>query len=140
MSDLATIRDAIKTTLETAVSGLTVYDTVPDATNLPALVTVPVSADFNVAMGRGADTWQLDLYVMVSTADMGLGQDALDGFVSGAGATSIRAAVWASRSLGLPDVDATVTDMSNYGANFAQSSIQHIGAVLRLTVQTSGKA
>lgn len=140
MAALADIRTAIKTAVETAVSALTAYDTVPDASNLPALIVAPVSADFAVSMARGTDTWEFDLYVLVSTADMGLAQNQLDAYVSGAGPGSIRAAVFADPSLGRADVNATVVSVSNYGISFAQSQLQHIGAVLRCTVHTSGKA
>src|SRR5690242_10970978 len=119
MATLAAIRDAIKTTLEANVAGLTVYDTVPDAANLPAACVVPDTADFEVAMGRGVDTWEFDLYVLVSTADMDIGQDSLDDFVTGAGSKSIRAAVFANRTLGLSGVNAHVSRMSEYGAKFS---------------------
>lgn len=140
MASLESIRDGIKTTLESAVGVLTAYDTVPDVTNLPAVVCVPDTADFDVAMGRGTDTWEFDLYVLVGTADMGLGQDALDGFITGAGPNSIRAAVFANRNLGLGDCNATITGMSDYGAKFAMADLQHLGAILRLVVHTSGTA
>lgn len=140
MATLEAIRDGVKTTIEAVVSDITAYDTVPDVTNLPALVCVPLTADFDVAMGRGLDTWEFELYVLVSTADMGIGQDALDAYVTGAGAKSIRAAVFGNRSLGLDGTNATVTGMSDYGAKFNVADLQHIGAILRLVVHTPGTA
>jgi hypothetical protein len=140
MAGLAAIRDAVKTTLESTIASLTAYDTVPEASNLPAACVVPDTADFDIAMGRGTDTWTFDLYVLVSSADMDLAQDQLDGFVTGAGANSIRAVIYANQTLGLSQVNAHVSRMSEYGAKFRQSELDHVGAVLRLVVHTTGTA
>jgi hypothetical protein len=139
MATLKDIRDAIKTTLEAAITSLTVYDTVPDTVNLPAVVVKPVLSNFHLAMGRGSDQWEFDLEVLVSTADLDLGQDALDGFVTGAGSDSIRQAVFNARTLGLSGTDASVSGLTEYGMQTA-ADIPHIAAVLRLVVVTSGTA
>ena len=138
MSSIATIRTAIKTTVEAAVSALTVYDTVPDRVNLPAVIVMPSGSDFNVAMGRGADTHTFDLYVLTSRRESGLAQDDLDAFVTGAGTSSIRQAIFAARSLGLSDADAHVRGMRGYGAQFEIADIDHVGAILEMVVHTSG--
>lgn len=140
MATLAAVRDAIVTTVAAAVTSLTVYDTIPGVTNLPALVISPASADFNVTMGRGTDTWQFDLFVMVAVPTEDLAQDALDGYVTGAGANSIRAAVFAARTLGLADTNAHVSAMTNYNISFPGAGIDHMAATLRLVVHTLGTA
>lgn len=139
MASLQAIRDAIKATLEGNLADVTAYDTVPDASNLPAVIPIPDEADFAVTMGRGTDTWEFNLYVLVSEGEMGLAQDALDDYVSGAGEASIRAVIFANRTLGLSDVDAHVSAMTDYNAKFTNSELPHVGAVLRLIVHTSGK-
>jgi hypothetical protein len=140
MSSLSVIRDAIKSTVGTAIDALSVYDTVPESPNLPALVVMPAedAADFQTAMGRGLDTWNFDLFVLCSYAEAELGQDALDSYVTGAGATSIREAIFNAKALGLTDCSAHVASVRNYGARFAAAGIDHVGAVLRLVVLTSG--
>jgi hypothetical protein len=138
MSSLQSIRDAIKTTLESAIDSLSAYDTVPGATNLPAVVVVPSTANFNVAMGRGTDTWEFDLAVMVPYTDADIAQDALDNYVTGAGDSSIRQAIFQNRDLGLSDTDAHISGMSDYGSRFEMAGIQNIGAKLRLVVHTKG--
>lgn len=139
MATLKAIRDAVKTTLEAAITTLHAYDTVPDSPNLPAVVVKPVESDFYKAMGRGTDEWQFDLEVLVSTADLDLGQDTLDDLVTGAGSNSIRQAIFNARTLGLSGTDASVAGMTEYGITTA-ADIPHIGAVLRLVVLTSGTA
>lgn len=140
MASLSTIRDAIKTTLESAIGGLSVYDTVPEASNLPAIVVVPNMASFDVAMGRGVDTWEFDLAVLVSFSDADIAQDSLDDYVTGAGPKSVRQAIFNNKTLGLTDANAHVHEMSDYGSGFEMAKVQHIGAKLRLVVHTKGTA
>lgn len=137
MASVTEIRDAIKTTIGAAIPTLHGYDTVPDSPELPALIVQPAGSNFHVAMGRGTDRWDFDLLVLVSWGDSGLAQDQLDGFITGAGASSIRQAVFNARTLGLTGTDATVAGLSEYGIKTA-AAIDHVGAVLRLTVLTSG--
>jgi hypothetical protein len=140
MSSLSAIRDAIKATVGAAIDALTVYDTVPGSPNLPAVVVIPAAdaADFQVAMGRGVDQWNFDLIVLCSYAEAELGQDALDSYVTGAGDSSIREAVFSAKTLGLTDCNAYVESVRDYGARFPAAGIDHVGAVLRLVVLTSG--
>jgi hypothetical protein len=138
MASLTAIRTAVKTTIEAAVTGLRVYDRIAAATHVPAVVVEPVQADFNVAMGRGSDTYQLNLHVLVADSDEIVGQALLDQYVTGAGAKSIRAAVFAARTLGLTFTDAHVAAMTAYGGQFESAQVAHIGATLRLIVHTKG--
>jgi hypothetical protein len=140
LSSLSTIRAAVKSTLETAIQSLRVYDTVPEAVELPAVVVQPTNADFDVAMGRGTDTWTLELLVLVSWGDSDLAQNALDDYISGAGDSSIREAIFNNRGLGLTDCDAHVRDLTSYGVRFQAAQIDHVGAVLTMTVHTRGTA
>lgn len=139
MASLKQIRDAIKTTVESAVPAMHGYDTVPESPNLPAFVVQPIDSDFHITMARGTDTWNFDLVVLVSWGDSDLAQDELDGYISGAGAASIRQAVFNARTLGLAGTDATVSGVTEYGVKTA-AAVEHLGAVLRLTVHTSGTA
>lgn len=138
MASLSAIRAGVKTTLEAAISGLWVYANIRAVVNVPAVVVEPVEADFLVAMGKGTDTWQLDLHVLVNDAAEELGQPSLDEYVSGAGARSIRSVIFAARDLGLTNTDAHVSGMSGYGGRFEPPEIDHIGATLRLVVHTRG--
>jgi hypothetical protein len=140
MSSLQAIRDAIKATVEAQIPGVFGYDTVPEVANLPAVVAMPDSADFAVAMGRGADTWELDLAVMVPWTDSDVSQDALDQLVTGAGPKSIRQVIFQNKTLGLNDVNAFISGMSDYGTAFEMASVEHLGAKLRIVVHTSGTA
>lgn len=140
MSSLAQIRTALKATISAAVSGIQGYDRVPPAVNVPAFIVKPSATDFQVAMGRGVDKQSLDVIVLVGRADDELAQDKLDPFVNGSGASSIRQAVFNTRSLGLTDTDAQVTGMADYGAEYTIDGIDYVGARLTVEVLTSGTA
>jgi len=140
MSSLQAIRDAIKSTIDGNIPDVEVYDTVPDVAHAPAVVVWPDTASFQQAMGRGLDRWEFDLYVLAQRAIADEGQDDLDSYVTGAGGNSIRQVIFQNKALGLSDVDAHVSGMSQYGARFEAAGIEHIGAVLRLVVLTSGTA
>lgn len=140
MSSVAQIRTAMKTTITTAISGLFGYDQVPEVVNLPAVVVVPRSSDFAAAMGRGLDVHEFDVIVLVSRRDDGLAQTDLDAYVTGAGSSSIRQAIWNARTLGLSDADAHVYGMESYGAEWDIGTLNHVGAVLKVRVSTTGNA
>lgn len=140
MSSLAAIRDAIKTTIGDNITGLRGHDTIPDAISPPAFVVVPVDADFAVAMSRGTDTWNFDILVLVSRTSTRTAQDALDAYVTGAGASSIRQVIFNNRTLGLADTTAHIAGMSKYDFEYTVGAVDYAGATLRLVAQTSGQA
>jgi hypothetical protein len=142
MATIAQVRAGFKTTIENTISGLFVYRTVPEIANLPAVacsLAPDETANFTVAMGRGTDTWNYDLYVLAAYRDAEIGQDDLDQFIDGNGDKSIRQAIFNNRSLGLPNVDAHISGVSQYGSNFETNDLQHVGAVMRLVVHTKGE-
>jgi hypothetical protein len=137
------VRDAIKVTLETAISGLTVYDTAGSVTNLPAVVVIPRTGQFEPGEGVGVDdTYLFDLDVLCSATVPRIGQDSLDALITGVGGRSIRQAVNRSRNtrgdaLGLVNCKAWVRGWGRYGTGFDGAGINHVGAVVRLEVVTS---
>lgn len=132
MTELADVRTALKTVLEAALSGVTVYDKVPGQVNVPAIVVEPADANFDVAFGRGADTWEIDLTMVVALADDQLAQSKLDPYVTGGGSSSVRKAIFSNRSLSLSDCDAHISGMTGYGARYVFGANTYIGAVFRL--------
>lgn len=140
MATLRTLRAAIGDTLRDNLTGIEVYDTVPDVAHLPAVVVVPAEADFTFAMQRGVDREEFDLFVLCSRAVTDEGQNALDDFVAGSGTSSIRQVIYQNPTLGLASTDAHVSGRFEYGAQYETNSTPHVGARLRLIVQTSGTA
>ena len=140
MASLTQIRKAVGDTLEAAISDLKAHRVVPGSAAGDVVVVEPAEelASFVVAMGRGLDTYQLDLRILVPNRDLESAQDALDAYVTGAGARSIRQAIWNARSLGLANVDAHVSGVAAYGLDHTLGQTQYLGAVLRLVVHTKG--
>lgn len=143
MASLTAIRTAVKTTLEAVIADLVVHPTVPDSITVDSagvVVRPPPEefVNFNVAMGRGSHTYQLDLIVLANFADAGLAQEALDAHITGAGPKSICAAIFSNRTLGLSNTDAHISSGFGYGAQYEVGSNQYVGAALRLVVTTKG--
>lgn len=141
MSTLKQVREGFVATVQPIlVAEAQVYQYIPAHPVLPCLCIVPATADFAVSMGRGTDTWVFDLTMLVPSGNEELAQQLLDEFVTGAGPTSVRQALFQNRTLGLADVDAHIAGMTNYGGSIEAVGVDHVGASLRLVVHTSGKS
>jgi len=139
MASLQEVRDGIKTTLSDNISGLRVYDVVPDySINFPVAIVLPTSIQFNVAMQRGTDLYNFDILVAVQRAESRTAQDQLDQYITGAGSSSIRQTIFNNKTLGLDNTDATITSVSNYAADVNLNGIDAIGANISLEVYTKG--
>lgn len=132
MPTVAAIRDGLKTRLET-ISGLRAYDTVPGAPNLPCAIVMPDGIAYDTTCGRGADTYAFLITVLVSDADSGLAQDALDGYCNGTGATSIKTAIEGEQTLGGLVSYARVVALRDYGTVKA-GGVDYLGGVFMLEV------
>lgn len=139
---LGEIRDAIKATISTAVPELTVYPKVPDRVNLPCVIIMPTAATYGFSVSDPDDTWPFDLYVLTSRGDTGLGQNALDAYISSGGPTSLREVIQRFSNLGIAGAEASVrahiAAMGNYGGQFEAAGINHVGATLQLLVTIRG--
>lgn len=141
MAALQDVRDGIKTTLENNITGLRVYDVVPDyALNFPVAIVLPVNINFNIAMQRGTDLYTFDILVAVERGNSRTAQDKLDQYITGQGSSSLRQAIFNNRTLGLDNTDATITGVSNYAADVNLNGIDAIGANVSLEVYTKGSS
>lgn len=139
---LSEIRAGIDNTVQNSISGLRGFNDVSDVVQVPAMVVMPArdTADFNQSFGRGA-TWRFDLYLLVAKGEASVAQQALDQYLSDDGPRSIRRVFYENPDLGLPGKidDAHCEGVRDYGGKFATARIDHVGAIVRLTVRTSGK-
>jgi hypothetical protein len=99
----STVRDNMKTALQT-VSGLRVLDTLPDSANIPtngALAVVGMlDMTYDFTLNRGFDSATLSVLVIVGRMSESAAQDRLDGYLQSSGATSIKTAIEADKTLG----------------------------------------
>jgi hypothetical protein len=93
------VRDGLKTRLET-ISGLRAYDLIPDTVTPPAAVVGQLDFTFDIDNARGLDQAQVDVLVIVQRFSERSGQNLLDTYLAGSGATSIKAAIEGDRTLG----------------------------------------
>ncbi len=135
MATLSQIRTAVKTIVESPTANLKVYPRIPGTPTSRAAVLRIATADFAVTMGKGFDTWNLDLIVLLSTGDLDVAQQHLDEYIDGGGSNSIRAAVFATPGLGLSNTSAHIAGVVGYGP-FDAAAYDHVGAILRLVVTT----
>jgi hypothetical protein len=95
----STVRDGLKTNLQT-ITGLRVYDLIPEIPTPPCAVVGQLDFTFDIDNARGLDQAEVDVYVIVQRFSERAGQDKLDTFLQGTGATSIKTALEVDRTLG----------------------------------------
>jgi hypothetical protein len=91
------VRDGIKTAVN--ITGLRVYDTIPDGLVPPALVIGQISITWDYAFSRGLDKGSVDLILITGRMSDRAAQDYLDGFLVASGASSIKAKLDAAPTL-----------------------------------------
>ena len=106
------IKEGIATALRT-ISGLRAYAQQPDNVNAPFAWPMLDSITYNGAMRGGLVTHIFNVSVVVGRSAERTAQTALDGFLSYEGATSVRAALEADRTLGGVVQDLLVESASN---------------------------
>ena len=93
------VRDGLKTNLQT-ITGLRVYDLIPDTVTPPAAIVGQLDFTFDLNNARGLDQANCDVLVIVQRLSERVAQDKLDGFLAGTGAGSIKTAIESDRTLG----------------------------------------
>ena len=96
----SSVRDGLKTRLQTIAAIRNYYDTIPDSINTPAAVVGQVEVEFDASMVRGSDRGLVDVLLFASRMSERSGQDLLDGFLNSTGSTSVKTAIEADRTLG----------------------------------------
>ena len=94
----STVRDKLKAAVN--ITGLRVYDTVPDGLIPPALVIGQLSIDWDLVFARGADSATVDLILIAGRMSDRAAQDYLDSFLTATGTNSIKTKVEADQTLG----------------------------------------
>ena len=132
MATLSALRTALAANLAT-ISGLRTAATMPDQPNPPIAIVMPTSVSYDTAMGRGLDTYEFTVLVIVGRVDERTAQNLLDGYCNPSGATSIKAAIESNRTLGGQANDLRVTEMRNY-SSLPVGEITYLAAEFVVTV------
>lgn len=96
--NVSNVRAGLKTRLAT-ITGLRVWDSIPDQVTPPGAVVGQLDFTFDIDNARGLDIANVDVYVIVQRFDARSGQNQLDDYL-GSGAKSIKTAIEADRTLG----------------------------------------
>lgn len=147
MSTLEQIRAGLADTVREYVSqadppiDLYCYPYVKGSVNLPCLLVMPGgggrdnrAGNFTMTMARGTEVWSFQLLVLCARTDEDSGQQLLDQFIDKEGQYSVRQAIWNTSDLGLGDVDAMVTAISEYHGEYSMVKVDHVGAALQVKV------
>lgn len=132
MATLSAMRTALAANLA-SISGLRTAATMPDQPNPPIAIVMPTSVSYDTAMGRGLDTYEFTVLVIVGRVDERTAQNLLDGYCNPSGATSIKAAIESNRTLGGQANDLRVTEMRNY-SSLPVGEITYLAAEFVVTV------
>jgi hypothetical protein len=98
----STVRDNLKTALQ-SISGLRVFDYVPDSTNIPTnnafAIVGQLNMNYDFTLNRGFDSATCQIIVVVGRMSERNGQERLDGLLASSGSTSIKTAIEADKTL-----------------------------------------
>ncbi|MFF3127212.1 hypothetical protein ACFVRD_34025 [Streptomyces sp. NPDC057908] len=147
---MSAVREAIAdaaraVVLPAGIGKLTCTGYVPDAVTAPHFFVGEYTVDFDKAMGRSLDEVELTCRVLVGRADDKSAQITLDSLLSGAGPTSLKAAIEAARgapgdyALGGLAHDLHVKRVQGYRW-YEHQGTQYVGAELVITVIGEGSA
>ena len=125
------VRDGLKTRLQT-ITGLRVYDLIPEPVTPPCAVVGQLDLTFDIDNARGLDQANVDVYVIVQRFSERAGQDKLDAYLAGSGASSIKTAIEGDRTLG--GVVNTLRVTSAESGQYESQGVQFLSYRYRLTI------
>ena len=134
MATFSSIRDGLKTRLAT-ISGVTVYDTVPDFLDPPAIIIAPFNTlNFDTTMARGADTYEIPVILYIQRVNAASAQDSLDAFLASSGGSSVKAAIEGDLTLGGAALSARVVSATDYGEYEVSQGTSYLGVTFNIEV------
>lgn len=94
----STVRDRLKAALN--ITGLRVYDTIPDGLVPPAAVIGQLSIDFDLTLVKGVESGSVDIMVIAGRMSERAAQDYLDNLLQSTGNSSVKTKVESDQTLG----------------------------------------
>ena len=133
MASLTDIRNAIKTNLAN-ITSLTVFGFVPDSIQPPtAIVGVVESVNYDLTESRGADRYEIPVFLYVSRVDAQDSQETLDGFLASSGSSSVKTQIESDITLGGVAQSVRVVEADNYGV-YTINNIDYLGVEFTVEV------
>ena len=126
MASLTSIRNGIGANLE-SISSLMIYKYVPDSVEPPtAIIGVVESIEYDTTIARGADTYNIPIFLYASRVDAQDSQETLDSYLASSGSSSIKAQVESDQTLGGYAQSCRVVEADNYGV-YTVNNIDYLG-------------
>jgi hypothetical protein len=129
------VRQGLKLNLE-EISGLRVYDFVPDVIVPPCAIIGQLDLTFDTNNARGLDTANIDVMVIVQRFSERSGQEQLDKYLSGSGDHSVKAAIEADRTLG--GVVDTLRVTAAQSGVYQSADVEYLSYRYQITVYGEG--
>lgn len=107
------VRDGIASVVDD-VTGLHVYDTIPDSFVPPGAIIIPENSVPRTVTGT-RDEQNYRVLLLLANEVTRVAQDTLDGYLSSTGDTSLRAKLASTSNLGIGGVKAIWMGWENYG-------------------------
>jgi len=111
---ISALRTGLATRLST-ITGLRVYEVIPDNPNFPAAVIALDRVSYDSTFARGADSIEFTVTVVVGRADDRTAQTKMDTYIAGTGSQSVKTAIEADPTLGGAAMDSRVLEAGNVG-------------------------
>lgn len=133
MASLTNIRNEIKNNLAN-ITSLSVYGYVPDSIEPPtAVVGVMEEINYDASMQRGADRYEIPIYLYVSRVDAQDSQETLDNYLASSGASSVKAQVESDTTLNSQAQSVRVISAGQYGV-YNINNINYLGVEFTVEV------
>jgi len=126
VASLTSIRNGIGTNLGN-ISSLIVYNFVPDFIEPPtAVVGVVETVEYDTTIQRGADKYEIPVFVYVSRVDAQDSQETLDGYLASTGSSSVKAQIESDVTLGGAANSCRVIEAKEVGV-YTVNNIDYLG-------------
>lgn len=133
MASLTNIRNGIGTNLG-GISSLIVYSFVPDFIEPPtAVVGVASLVEYDASMQRGADRYEIPVFVYVSRVDAQDSQETLDGYLASTGSSSIKTNIESDVTLGGSADSTRVVEAKEVGV-YNVNNVDYLGVEFTVEV------
>ncbi len=133
MASLTSIRQGIGTNLGN-ITSLIVYNIVPDFIEPPtAVVGVVDLLEFDTTIKRGADRYEIPVFVYVSRVDAQDSQETLDSYLASSGASSVKAQIESDKTLGGACQSLRVVEAKDVGV-YNVNNIDYLGVEFTVEV------
>ncbi|MEV2240580.1 hypothetical protein [Micromonospora sp. NPDC049891] len=135
--NISAIRSALAESVASVTPELNTYGYVPDSVAVPCFYVGGVEIDYDVTMGRGSDELSVTCVVLVSANSDASGQEQLDAYLNGSGASSLKAAIEADETLGGECFTLAVSRAQGYGFHKVGTT-DYLGAELVVNITGDG--